>query len=446
MKKNDKIIGICTSYTHEGHGVVKIDGFPLFVKNMMVNEEAEIIATMVKKNYGFGRVVRLIQSSDQRVTPKCSLAKVCGGCQLQHMSALEQASFKHQKVKDVITRIGKLSVEVEPILSMEYPFSYRNKGQIPVGMQQGQAVCGFYRIHSNEIIDMKTCPIQSDQINIVLEQIRKFIVKYPSVAKPMRHLLIKHAFHTNEVMVVFIARKGEIENLTPFMKDLVHEVPNIKSIILNINTRDDNVILGQREIVLYGNRTITDTIHDLSFCISSKSFYQVNPIQTEILYGKVLEFAQLNGTETVLDLYCGVGTISMFLAQKAKQVIGIEIVPQAIEDAKRNVQLNNLTNIEFVCSDVAEYATKLSQSNHFPDVIVVDPPRKGCDQETLDSIVKMQPKKMIYVSCDPATLARDLRILEDNGYYTKKIQPVDMFPQTFHVENVVLLTNSRICK
>lgn len=443
MKKNDKVIGVCTSYTHEGHGVVKIDGFPLFVKNIMVDEEAEVVITMIKKTYGFGKVVRYIKQSNQRVKPTCSLANICGGCQLQHMSSQEQATFKHQKVQDVISRIGKLDIEVKPVLSMEHPFSYRNKGQIPVGVDKGKVVCGFYRIHSNSIIDMETCPIQSEIINQVLNSIRKLFDKYPNVTKPMRHILIKHGFHTNEVMVVFIAKRKEIQGLSTLISELVQQQPCVQSIILNINTREDNVILGQKEVTLYGNRTITDTIHDLSFCISSKSFYQVNPIQTETLYGKVLEFAQLDGSETVLDLYCGVGTISMFLAQKAKQVIGIEIVPQAIEDAKKNAELNGLTNIEFVCSDAATYATKLSNTKRHPDVVVVDPPRKGCDQETLESIVKMKPKTLIYVSCDPATLARDLRILDDFGYETLMVQPVDMFPQTFHVESIVKLVRNK---
>lgn len=439
MKKNDRIIGVCNSYTHEGYGVVKVDGFPLFVKNILAGEEAEIIVTMVKKTYGYGKVLKRLTESRERVLPFCPLAKTCGGCQLQHMSVHEQEKFKHQKVQDVMHRIAKLDVQVEDVLTMDRPKAYRNKGQIPVGMEAGNVVCGFYRIHSNTIIDMEECPIQSDEINRVFKCVRKLLLAYPEVAKQLRHVLIKHAFQTNQIMVVLIAKRAEIVTLAELVKDLVCAIPQIKSVILNINTREDNVILGKQERVLYGERTIIDKIHDLSFCISSKSFYQVNPIQTEVLYGKVLEFAQLKGTEEVLDLYCGVGTISMFLAKQAKHVTGIEIVPQAIEDAKRNASMNGLDNIDFVCSDASAYASKLCKQNLKPDVIVVDPPRKGCDALTLNSIVQMQPKKLIYVSCDPATLARDLRILENHNYHVECIQPVDMFPQTFHIENVCLM-------
>lgn len=439
MKKNDKIIATCQSYTHEGHGVVKVDGFPLFVQDILKDESAEIIVTMVKKTYGFGRVLRLLTKSEHRTKPFCPLAKTCGGCQLQHMSQQEQQMFKRQKVQDVIERIAKLDIQVKDVLNMKNPKAYRNKGQIPVGMEKGKIVTGFYRIHSNNIIDMDTCPIQSDAINKVLQCIRRLLKKYPSIAPSFRHVLIKHAFQTDEIMVVFISRRKEINLLSNLVQTMVSEITNIKSVILNVNTRDDNVILGHKEYLLFGEDTITDKIHDLSFHISSKSFYQVNPVQTEVLYEKVLELANLQGDETVLDLYCGVGTISMFLAQKVKKVIGIEIVPQAIEDANVNAQLNSLDNIEFICSDAAEYANKLSKTNQHPDIIVVDPPRKGCDRQTLQSMVDMKPKEIIYVSCDPATLARDLRFLEDNNYHTEVIQPVDMFPQTFHIENVVKL-------
>lgn len=440
MKKNDCVVSVCSGYTHEGFGVVKKDGFPLFVKQLLEGEEARLVVTKVKKTYGYGRVQRIQAFSDQRREPFCPLANVCGGCQLQHMSETEQKKFKRQLVQDVIDRIAKLNVQVADVISMEHPFAYRNKGQIPVGKVGDQIVCGFYRIHSNDIVDMENCPIQSDEINRVFACIRRLLHIYPQVASFLRHVLIKHAFHTEQIMVVFIAWKKDISGLGEMIDDLVKEIRSIQSVILNVNQRADNVILGEEEHILYGERTIIDKIHDLSFCISSKSFYQVNPLQTEVLYGKVLEFAQLTGKETVLDLYCGVGTISMLLAQKAKSVVGIEIVPQAIEDAKRNTALNNLTNVQFVCSDAAAYASELSEKQKKIDVVVVDPPRKGCDEVTLDSIVRMQPKRVVYVSCNPSTLARDLRILEDRGYHVEVIQPVDMFPQTYHVETVVLMS------
>lgn len=442
MKKNDKVIGTCLNYTHDGHGVVKIDGFPLFVKGMMKGESGDIVATLVKKNFGFGRLLNLHVSSKERVDPPCPIAKQCGGCQLQHMSYTEQLTYKKQKVQNVIDRIAQLDVSVHDVLGMKNYDNYRNKGQIPVGCNCDGVVTGFYRINSNDIIDTDTCMIQSKRINEVLQVMRSLLKNYGN-ANVFRHSLIKHAFATDEVMVVWIVRKADFEHKNTMKDDLLKVVPSIKSLIVNVNTRNDNVILGNREEVLYGSRFITDKIHHLKFHISSKSFYQVNPIQTEVLYGKALEYCALTGNETVIDLYCGVGTISMFLAKQAKKVIGIEIIPQAIEDAKENAKLNGLKNIDFVCSDAAAYAKKLSDEKMHPDVVVVDPPRKGCDVETLDSIVNMNPQRIVYVSCDPATLARDLKILGASGYETMEVQPTDMFPYTFHVECVVLLSRKK---
>ena len=439
MKKNEHVIATCLGYTNDGHGVVKIDGFPLFVKGMMKGEKAELVITLVKKTYGYARMLNLMEANSERIEPTCKLAKQCGGCQLQHMSYKEQLAFKKQKVQDVIDRIAKLPIQVEDVLGMEVPCNYRNKGQIPVGLSNGQVLTGFYRINSNTIIDTDHCDIQSEKINEVLKVMKSLLIKYGNAAV-FRHLLIKHAFVTGEIMVVWITRTKKFAYMEVMCNDLVKAIPEIKSVIVNVNKRDDNVILGEKEYLLYGDPYITDEIKGLKFHISAKSFYQVNPVQTLALYGKALEFAQLEGKESVIDLYCGVGTISMFLAQKAGKVIGIEIVDQAIENAKENARLNGLENIEFVCSDAAKYADKLSKQGMHPDVVVVDPPRKGCDQLTLDSIVKMAPKRLVYVSCDPATLARDLRILDEKGYHTQIIQPVDMFPNTHHIENVALLT------
>lgn len=438
MNRNDKIVAVCENYTHDGQGVVKVDGFPLFVKGMLKGEKAEIVVTLAKKNYGFGRVLTILEPSIERIAPVCKVAKQCGGCQLQHMSYKEQLCYKRQKVQDVITRIAKLDMEVNEVIGMESYTNYRNKGQIPIGLQLGHVVSGFYRINSNTIVDTDTCMIQSERINEVLQCMKKLLEAYQN-AKFFRHLLIKHAFATDEVMVVWITNKMNFANMEAMKNDLVQALPFVKSVVVNVNTRNDNVILGDKEYLLYGDRYITDKIHDLVFRISSKSFYQVNPKQTEVLYGKVLEFANLKGTETVLDLYCGVGTISMFLAKAASKVIGIEIVPQAIEDAKENAQLNGLRNIEFICNDASTYANEVSESGMKIDVIVVDPPRKGCDESTLESMIAISPSKIIYVSCDPATLARDLKVLVAHGYGVEVIQPTDMFPYSFHVESVVLL-------
>lgn len=438
MKKNDKITGVCLNYTNEGFGVVKIDGFPLFVKGMLQGEEGVIVVTMVKKTYGYGRLLELTRTSPFRVKQPCAIAKQCGGCQLQHMKYEEQLRLKKQKVQDVIQRIAKLDLAVEDVIGMKKYSHYRNKGQIPVGLQNGEVVTGFYRINSNTIIDTDSCMIQSEQINEVLRVMRTLLKKYDS-ASAFRHLLIKHAFTSGQIMVVWIVRRANFPHRDEMMKELLSAIPAIESIVVNVNTRQDNVILGDEEHVLYGSGKIQDAIHDLKFHISSKSFYQVNPVQTEVLYGKAMEYCQLKGTETVIDLYCGVGTISMFLAQQAKKVIGIEIVPAAIEDAKENARANGIENIEFVCSDAASYARKLNEQQMHPDVVVIDPPRKGCDEETINSIVEMNPQRVVYVSCDPATLARDLKMFATLGYQCMAVQPVDMFPYTFHIENVVLM-------
>lgn len=440
MKKNEHVIGTCIDYTYDAHGIVKIDGFPLFVKGLMLGEEAEIVVTMVKKNYGYGKYIRLIKISEERVEPICPIAKQCGGCQLQHMSLAHQCTFKKLQVEEVMRRVGHVETEIEDVQTMKEPYSYRNKAQIPVGLKEDHVVTGFYRINSNEIIDMEYCYIQSEAINKVLKCMRSLLMKYGN-ASFFRHLLIKHAKATDELMLVWITRQKEVPHANEMVDVLCANFSNLKSIMINVNQRKDNVILGDEEILLYGKHYIIDQLHDLKFHISMKSFYQVNPIQTEVLYGKALEFAQLTGQEEVLDLYCGVGTISMFLAQKAAHVTGIEIVPQAIEDAKRNALLNQLTNIDFICMDAAAYAQKLAQENKNIDVIVVDPPRKGCDEVTLQSMIKMKPKRIVYVSCKPSTLARDLHILEEHGYKTIKIQPVDMFAQTYGIENVALIEN-----
>ncbi|MCC2831254.1 23S rRNA (uracil(1939)-C(5))-methyltransferase RlmD [[Clostridium] innocuum] len=442
MKKNDQVHGVCSGYTHDGHGVVKVNGFPLFVKGMLEGEEGDLVVTMAKKTFGYGRLLKRSVTSPQRVTPPCPIAKQCGGCQLQHMSYSEQLRFKKQKVQDVIQRIAHLDVEVQDVLGMQEYTHYRNKGQIPVGMDKGKTVTGFYRINSNSIIDTDTCLIQSERINEVLQEMRRLLQTYNN-ARVFRHLLIKHAFSSDEVMVVWIVRSFQIPHEKEMVRELSEALPFVKSIIVNLNQRTDNVILGDKEKLLYGERVIVDSIHDLKFSISSKSFYQVNPKQTEVLYGKALEFAQLTGKETVLDLYCGVGTISMFLAQQARHVTGIEIVPQAIQDARKNAALNGIANIEFVCSDAASYAKKLCEQGMHPDVIVVDPPRKGCDAEAIESMVMMQPKRIVYVSCDPGTLARDLKLLKEKGYHTEIVQPVEMFPFTHHVETVVLLSHKK---
>lgn len=437
MNKNQILRGVCSDYTFEGLGVVKVEGIPFFIRQILIGEEIEFIATKLKKTYGYGKVLQIINKAKNRQEPACPHYGKCGGCQLQHMNMEEQLLFKQNLVKNNMQRIAKLDVEVKPTLGCSEVFHYRNKAQIPMQIRQ-QVKMGFYRFYSNDIIDMNTCMIQSDMINQIMLYVKQLMSTY-DFADVFKHLLIKHAFATDEVMVVFVAKKEKIQYLDEVVKSVVDQFENIKSVILNINNREDNVILGEKEIILFGKEKITDKLGDLQFDISSKSFYQVNPSQTLHLYRSALEQAQINKEDTVIDLYCGVGTISLFLAKQAKKVIGIEIVEEAIEDAKRNAVNNKIDNVEFVCSDAAAYAKKLATENKNVDVIVVDPPRKGCDAQTLKSIVTMQPQSIVYISCNPSTLARDMQILAQDGYIAKSVQPVDMFPNTHHVECVCVL-------
>lgn len=444
MKKNDIVIGVCEGYTYDAHGVVKIDGFPLFVKGLLKNEKAEIIVTMLKKSYGYGRIRNLISISEDRVEPPCPLAKQCGGCQLQHMAKCHQAQFKKEQVENVLRRIAHTDVVVNDVLMMEEPWHYRNKAQIPFQIEGDRVISGFYRIHSNTIIDMNECMIQHPMMNRVLQVVKQRLqMLHTDGVGALRHLLIKYASSSDEVMVVFITADAQALDWKVLVEALCEEVPQVKSILLNINQRDDNVILGDHEILLYGTPYISDRLFDLDFRIAVKSFYQVNVVQTEVLYRTVMDFAQLTGNEVVLDCYCGVGTIALCLARWAKQVIGIEIVPQAIDNAVANAKRNQIENVRFVCADAKDYAKTLSDARQSVDVVVVDPPRKGCDAQVLESIASMGAGRIVYVSCNAATLARDIERLKEYGYHAAKVQPVDMFPQTQHVEVVCLLSKLR---
>lgn len=442
MKKNDILTGVCVDYTHEGEGIVKSEGFPFFIKNVIKGETVRFLVLKMKSSYGYGKCLEILESSKHRRQPFCSYYGRCGGCQIQHMSYDEQLSFKHGLVQNNIAKIGKLKTSVLPVIGCDKTKNYRNKAQFPITMEE-EVKMGFYRIHSNDIIAMDECRIQSGLINEIMQKVKALLIKYQPESI-FRHLLVKHAIKTDEVMVVFIVRKRKIVGFNRIVNELIASFPQIKSIVLNVNKRKDNVILGDEEHVLFGDNAITDELDGLKFTIASRSFYQVNPLQTEVLYKKVLDFAQIGKEDTVIDLYCGVGTISLFLARSAKKVIGIEIVAAAIANAKKNALLNNIKNAEFVCSDAASYASKMVAQGMKADVVVVDPPRKGCDSITLESIVKMAPERIVYVSCNPATLARDLKQLESLGYLTKTIQPVDMFPNSFHVETVVLLSREKV--
>ncbi|HAM81004.1 23S rRNA (uracil(1939)-C(5))-methyltransferase RlmD [Ornithinibacillus bavariensis] len=449
VKKNDTITLRFEDLTHEGNGVGKIDGYPLFVPYGLPGEEATVKVVKVNKNFGFGKLLEVKNPSPERVEPPCDVFYKCGGCQIQHMSYNLQLAMKQQQVKNVMHKIAHLDhVPVHPTIGMEDPWRYRNKVSIPVGEKDGELITGFYQMRSHQIIDdMDTCVVQEDLNDRMVEAVRRIanrvgIEAYDEKSHTgvLRHIMVRTGQETKETMIVLITRTKNLSHVNEFIRELTETYPNVKSIIHNINPARTNVILGNQTKVLWGQEYIYDSIGQVRFAISAKSFYQVNPTQTKRLYEKALEYAAINEDDTVIDAYCGIGTISLFLAQKAKKVYGVEVVPEAIADAKVNAKLNGMNNVEFAVGTAEEVMPRWKEEGLRPDVIVVDPPRKGCDEGLLNAMIEMGPKRIVYVSCNPSTLARDLRILEDGGYETKEVQPVDMFPQSMHVECVVLMS------
>lgn len=444
VQKNEIITVTIEDLTHEGNGVGKVDGYPLFIPNTLPEEEAVIKVLKVNKKFGFGKLMELKKASPERVEPTCHVH--CGGCQLQHMSYDLQLKMKQDQVHNVMKKVAHLEhVPVYPIIGMEEPSHYRNKVQIPVGERNGELIMGYYQKRSHRIRENQdTCQIHEPAINEVLPFIRQLMNKYGVIAYDekthrgqLRHIMIRTGHYTNEMMVVFVTRTAKLPAKEQIIEELTEKFPAICSIVQNINDQRTNVILGKKTNVLWGAAYIHDTIGSLTFAISPKSFYQVNPVQTKVLYDKALDYANIDENDVVIDAYCGIGTISLFLAQKAKKVYGIEVVPEAIADAKKNAERNNIKNAEFTVGQAEKVMPKWKEKGLDPDVIVVDPPRKGCEPEFLEAMIAMEPKRIVYVSCNPSTLARDLRILEDGGYETKEVQPVDMFPNTGHVEVIV---------
>ncbi|MGM0950555.1 MAG: 23S rRNA (uracil(1939)-C(5))-methyltransferase RlmD [Bacillota bacterium] len=449
VEKNEYYDVTFEDLTHEGAGVAKVQGFPIFVPNALPEEKAQIKVTRVKKGFAFGRLIELKEESPHRTDAPCPIYKQCGGCQLQHMTYEGQLLFKQKQVKDVLERIGKLdlsNVTVHPTLGMEDPWNYRNKAQVPVGEREGGLVAGFYQQRSHDIIDMSACLIQQSKNDAAVQAVKDICANYGVKAYNeerhkgwLRHIMVRYGVVTGEMMIVFITRTNDFPHKAKIIEDITAQFPHVKSIVQNINPNKTNVIFGNETNVIWGEEYIYDLIGDVKFAISARSFYQVNPEQTKVLYDKALEYAELKGEETVIDAYCGIGTISLFLAKQAKKVYGVEIVPEAIEDAKRNAELNGITNAEFAVGEAETVIPKWYEDGITADTLVVDPPRKGCDEALLRTIVEMKPKRVVYVSCNPGTLARDLRVLEDGGYATREVQPVDMFPHTNHVEVTVKL-------
>ena len=448
-RKNDIVTLEIVDCGTDGEGIGKADGFTVFVKDAVIGDIVTAKIMKAKKNYGYGRLMEILKPSPYRVEPVCPSARQCGGCQLQAVSYEEQKVFKEKKLRGHLERIGGFrDLPMEPMIGMDEPYHYRNKAQFPVGRnKEGRIITGFYAGRTHAIIENRDCalgiPQNKEILDIVIAHMEKYgIAPYDEMTGKglVRHIFVRYGFFTGELMVCLIINGQDL----PHQKELIEklrEIPGMASISLNINKKRSNVILGDKVKTIWGQEYITDKIGDISYEISPLSFFQVNPKQTWKLYSKALEYADLHGEETVWDLYCGIGTISLFLAQQAKFVRGVEIVPAAIDDAKRNAQINNIENVEFFVGKAEEVLPREYEKNGvYADVIVVDPPRKGCDEMLLKTILKMQPKRVVYVSCDSATLARDLRFLCDNGYELKKVCGVDQFPQTVHVETVVLLS------
>ena len=454
MKKDDLIDIIIEDIGSDGAGVGKADGFTLFVKDTIPGDRAKVKIMKMKKRYGYARLMELITPSPDRVQPPCPVARQCGGCQIQAMAYEKQLAFKENKVKNNLQRIGGLnpdSFEMEPICGMEQPFGYRNKAQFPIGRDKnGKIVAGFYAGRTHSIIANTNCSLGVPQNEQILKKVISWmetchIEPYDETNGQglVRHVLIRFGFTTKEIMVCLVINGRKLPKSRELSASL-NEIPGMTSITANINMERTNVILGKDLILISGKPYIEDYIGDIKYQISPLSFFQVNPVQTRNLYGKALEYAGLTGNETVWDLYCGIGTISLFLARKAKKVYGVEIVPEAIADARNNAKINGIKNAEFYVGKAEEVLPEKYRTEGIKaDVIVIDPPRKGCDEALLDTIVKMQPQRVVYVSCDSATLARDLKYMKERGYEVEKGEAVDMFPMTVHVETVVLLSHKK---
>lgn len=466
IKKNDVFQIRIEDMNDTGEGVGRSDGYIWFVKDAIIGDLVEAKAVKTKKNYGFARLMEVIEPSEGRIEPHCPVARQCGGCQLQAMRYDEQLKFKERKVFNNLKRIGGLenlrlpedetvggaedageAIVMEPITGMDHPWRYRNKAQFPFGENRdGKVIAGFYAGRTHCIIEQEDCLLGIEENGEIL-RIIKHIMEMRGIKSYqedshrglMRHVLIRKGFKTGEIMICFVINGKQLPFSEEFVEALL-TIPGVADISYNVNTERTNIIMGNRVVTLYGPGYITDYIGNVKYRISPLSFYQVNPVQTERLYGTALEYAGLTGNETVWDLYCGIGTISLFLSQKARQVYGVEIVPQAIEDARENAKLNGFENVEFFVGKAEEVLPEQFERNQEPvDVIVVDPPRKGCDSVCLDTMVKMAPKRIVYVSCDSATLARDVKYLGERGYVVRRVRCCDMFGQGVHVETAVLL-------
>lgn len=444
IQKNEVIEGKVIDLTHEGHGVVKLDRYPIFVPNALINETIEFKVIKVKKNFAIGKLLEIKKESEERVEPPCIYYHKCGGCQLQHMTYQAQLNMKKEQVVNLFHRKADFKdTIIHDTIGMDNPWFYRNKSQVPVGKNnENKVITGFYRQRSHDIIDMDECLIQDNMHQDVLNQLKLWfnelnISIYNERKKQglMRHVVIRTGHHSRELMVVFVTNGKKFKQSDVLTEKLVAAFPEIVSVKHNVNDTHSNVIMGETSYTLYGKDEIQDTLSDVTFKISDQSFYQINSIQTEKLYQRAIEYAELKGEETILDTYCGIGTIGLYMAPKAQHVYGVEIVPEAIADAKQNATLNQFENTTFVCGKAEEVILKWKAQGIKPDVVMVDPPRKGCDETFLETLLELNPRKIVYISCNPSTQQRDAQQLAQR-YKLTQITPVDMFPHTTHVETV----------
>lgn len=444
IQKNEVIEGKVIDLTHEGHGVVKLDRYPIFVPNALINETIEFKVIKVKKNFAIGKLLEIKKESEERVEPPCIYYHKCGGCQLQHMTYQAQLNMKKEQVVNLFHRKADFKdTIIHDTIGMDNPWFYRNKSQVPVGKNnENKVITGFYRQRSHDIIDMDECLIQDNMHQDVLNQLKLWfnelnISIYNERKKQglMRHVVIRTGHHSRELMVVFVTNGKKFKQSDVLTEKLVAAFPEIVSVKHNVNDTHSNVIMGETSYTLYGKDEIQDTLSDVTFKISNQSFYQINSIQTEKLYQRAIEYAELKGEETILDTYCGIGTIGLYMAPKAQHVYGVEIVPEAIADAKQNATLNQFENTTFVCGKAEEVILKWKAQGIKPDVVMVDPPRKGCDETFLETLLELNPRKIVYISCNPSTQQRDAQQLAQQ-YKLTQITPVDMFPHTTHVETV----------
>ena len=461
LEKNDVVTITIEDVSMNGEGIGKSNGYTLFVKDAIVGDVAEVKVTKAKKTYGYGRLMKIIEPSPHRVAAKCPIARQCGGCQIQEMSYESQLELKQNIVKNNLERLGGImpgTYEMCPIIGMEEPWHYRNKAQFPVGVNREGKICmGFYAGRTHSIIETEKCFLGDAVNEQVLSVIRAYMEENKITAYNeetgkgiVRHILIRKGFKTGQVMVCLVINAEKLPCWDKLIDKLTSGIAGLTSVSVSINRENTNVIMGNEIKVLWGRPYIEDYIGDILYRISPLSFFQVNPLQTEKLYKKALEFAELTGSETVWDLYCGIGTISLFLARNSRKVYGVEIIPQAIDNARENAEINGITNAEFFVGKSEEVLPRFYEEEYrrtgirpTADVIVVDPPRKGCEETLLQTIVDMEPKRVVYVSCDSATLARDLKFLTAHGYEVRKVQAVDQFGQTVHVETVCLLGNRK---